>query len=141
MTGLCLEGPSPVTTLSTWAFLLVAGLDFLPAALARVALHACPLAHSEAPLPACVASLGTQAPVVPGAPLTIRFGSGEQKEERQIRRFSQVSGLVIRQTHAPKLVLYRWKPTENGREIGGLLPYRWGATVLADNGFNQIFHR
>lgn len=63
----------------TWAFLLVARLDFLPAALAWVALHARPLAHAETSLPARVTRLGAQTPVVPGAPRAVRFGSGEQK--------------------------------------------------------------
>lgn len=74
-----LEAKELHPSMDTWAFLLIARLYFLPAALTRVALHACPLAHAETSLPARVARLGAQTPVVPWSPRAVRFGSGEQK--------------------------------------------------------------
>ena len=60
----------------TWALLLVAGLHLLATALAGVALHAGALAHAEAALPARVAGLGAEAPVVPRPPLAVSCGDG-----------------------------------------------------------------
>lgn len=54
----------------TRALLLVTGSDLLPGALAGVALHPRPFTHPEAALPAGVARLAAQTPVVPAAPVT-----------------------------------------------------------------------
>lgn len=63
------RGKPPAQSL-TRALPLVAGADLLPGAVAGVSLEAGGLAQPKAPLPARVAGLAAEAPVVPAAPVT-----------------------------------------------------------------------
>lgn len=57
----------------TWTALVAALSDFLPAAVALLSSHRCPLTHPGSPLPSTIAGLRAATPRTPGIPLAVGY--------------------------------------------------------------------